>query len=74
MRMRSAKEYSAQTFGAQYAWQRPLEKGNSLLASWGICPSATNGPNAAAAMAAIPPPSFTQFRNRIRNTLLGDRQ
>lgn len=74
MRRRSAKEYSAQTLGAQYAWQSPLEKGKSRLSSCGTCPSATNGPNAAAKMAAIPPPSFRQFRTRGRNTLLGDRQ
>lgn len=74
MRTRSAKEYSAQTLGAQYAWQSPLEKGNSRPSNCGTCSSATNGPNAAAKIAAIPPPSFRQFRIRGRNTLPGDRQ
>lgn len=34
---RSVNEYIAQTFGAQYAWQRPLEKGKSLSRTCGIC-------------------------------------
>ncbi len=29
MRMRSVNEYMAQTFGAQYAWHKPLENGNN---------------------------------------------
>lgn len=74
MRRRSAKEYNAQTFGAQYAWQSPLENGNNRLSNCGTCPNATNGPNAAAKIAAIPPPSFKQFKIRGRNTLSGDRQ
>ena len=38
IRMRSVKEYIAQMLGAQYAWQRPLEKGKSLPRSCCIWP------------------------------------
>lgn len=33
IRSRSAKEYKAQTLGAQYAWHKPLLKGNRRLNS-----------------------------------------
>ncbi len=63
IKARSANEYMAHTFGAQYAWQRPREKGNSRLRICGICPLSAKGPNAVPKMAVIPAPSFRQLRN-----------
>ena len=34
IKARSMKEYIAHAFGAQYAWHRPLENGNSRSLSW----------------------------------------
>lgn len=34
---------SAQKFGAQYAWFKPLVKGNNRLRTWGICPIRAKG-------------------------------
>jgi hypothetical protein len=59
------KEYIAQTFGAQYAWQRPREKGKSLESSCGIWPQKANGPKAAPNTAIIPVPSFKALANLI---------
>lgn len=37
--------YSAQKFGAQYAWFNPRVKGNSRERTWGIWPMTMKGPN-----------------------------
>lgn len=71
---RSVNEYMAQMFGAQYAWHNPLAKGKSRPMIWGIWPLSANGPNASPKMAAMPLPSFTQFRNSMRKMDRGDRQ
>jgi hypothetical protein len=68
------KEYIAQTFGAQYAWQRPLEKGNNRLSSCGIWPQYAKGPNAAPKTAIIPLPSFKALANLIWNIDFDPRQ
>ena len=42
---RSTAEYKAQKFGAQYAWQSPLLKGNKREIICPNCPIIINGPN-----------------------------
>jgi hypothetical protein len=42
---RSIAEYKAQKFGAQYAWQSPLLKGNKRERTWPNCPIIIKGPN-----------------------------
>ena len=74
IKTRSANEYSAHTFGAQYAWHNPLLNGNNLLSTWGIWPQYTHGPNAVANTPTTAVPSFMRLPKRIWKMLVSERQ
>lgn len=74
MRARSVNEYIAQTFGAQYAWHRPLENGNSLSFNWSNWFQNANGPNAMPNTPSTPTPSLKAFKNLGRSNDFGSKQ
>ncbi len=58
---RSTAEYKAQKFGAQYAWQSPLLKGNKRERTCPNCPIIIKGPNESKNITVTEDPRIKKF-------------